>query len=106
MRGRVPRARARRPPSGWEAAREGAPDPPVPLLALPQLQADRASPQGLGTRLGAAGIVSAAAGPTLSVVVPATDEPPTLARCTAAISARLADADELIVVTEPHGAGP
>lgn len=42
----------------------------------------------------------------LSVVVPATDRPPTLAECTAAIEAALAAEDELIVVDEPSGSGP
>ena len=38
---------------------------------------------------------------TLSVVVPATDTPETLGRCTAAISAAAAPPDEVIVVDEP-----
>jgi hypothetical protein len=42
----------------------------------------------------------------LSAVVPATDRPPTLARCLDAIEASSAPPDELIVVGEPRGAGP
>lgn len=38
---------------------------------------------------------------TLSVVVPATDEPPTLDRCLTAIRASASPPDELIVVTDP-----
>lgn len=41
----------------------------------------------------------------LSVIVPATDRPATLARCTAAIERDLG-ANELLVVTEPRGANP
>jgi Glycosyltransferase like family 2 len=48
----------------------------------------------------------ATSAPTLSVIVPATNRPDSLARCSAAIEAGLAAADELIVVTEPAGAGP
>jgi GT2 family glycosyltransferase len=38
---------------------------------------------------------------TLSVVVPATDQPPTLGRCTAALAAADEPADEVIVVDDP-----
>jgi hypothetical protein len=48
----------------------------------------------------------ATAAPTLSVIVPATNRPEGLARCSAAIEAGLAEGDELIAVTEPAGAGP
>lgn len=41
--------------------------------------------------------------PTLSVVVPATDSPPTLGRCTAAISAAEQPPEEVIVVDGPPG---
>jgi glycosyl transferase family 2 len=39
----------------------------------------------------------------LSIVVPASNRPPTLERCVAAIRSGLRDEDELIVVTEPSG---
>lgn len=42
----------------------------------------------------------------LSVVVPASDDPPTLARCVAAIEASLGPSDEVIVVTEPAFSSP
>lgn len=42
----------------------------------------------------------------LSVVVPATDDPPTLERCRAAIKRGLGAADELIVITEARAPGP
>jgi len=38
---------------------------------------------------------------TLTVVVPATDQPPTLARCVAAIERSTVPADEVVVVTDP-----
>lgn len=44
--------------------------------------------------------------PTLSVIVPATNRPPTLERCRAAILASAPPPDELIVVEEPANAGP
>ncbi len=44
--------------------------------------------------------------PRLSVIVPATDGPPTLDRCLSALSPLLEGGDELIVVREPPGAGP
>ena len=44
--------------------------------------------------------------PTLAVIVPATDAPPTLERCLAAIRAGHERPDELIVVDEPRSAGP
>jgi glycosyltransferase involved in cell wall biosynthesis len=44
--------------------------------------------------------------PSLSVVVPATNRPPTLGRCLNAIEPGLAEGDELIVVEEPAYAGP
>lgn len=43
---------------------------------------------------------------TLAVVIPATDDPPTLARCLAAIAAADDRPTEVIVVSEPRGAGP
>ena len=45
-------------------------------------------------------------GPRLSAIVPATDEPPTLARCLDAIRSGARVPDEVIVVTEPRGSGP
>ena len=42
----------------------------------------------------------------LTVIVPATDRPPTLARCLAAIAAAQEGPDEVIVVDSPAGAGP
>jgi len=42
----------------------------------------------------------------LSVIVPATDRPPTLERCVAAIRAGLGPEDELQVVTEPAACNP
>ena len=42
----------------------------------------------------------------LTAIVPATDEPPTLERCLEALRAGTRRPDELIVVTEPSGAGP
>src|SRR5215218_1961264 len=47
-----------------------------------------------------------AAGAKLTVIVPATNEPPTLDRCLAALRGGSRPPDELIVVTEPPGAGP
>jgi GT2 family glycosyltransferase len=44
--------------------------------------------------------------PTLAVVVPATDDPPTLDRCTAALRAGSREPRELIVQREPAAAGP
>lgn len=50
--------------------------------------------------------MSPRAPPRLSVIVPATDHPGSLPRCTRTIEATLAATDELIVVTEPVQAGP
>jgi GT2 family glycosyltransferase len=44
--------------------------------------------------------------PTLAVIVPATDRPPTLERCLAALERSSEPPDELIVVTDPPGRGP
>lgn len=44
--------------------------------------------------------------PTLAVVVPATDSPPSLERCLAALEAGECRPDELVVQREPAGAGP
>jgi hypothetical protein len=44
--------------------------------------------------------------PTLAVIVPATDCPPTLARCEAALQASARRPKELTVQLEPAGAGP
>jgi GT2 family glycosyltransferase len=44
--------------------------------------------------------------PSLAVIVPATNSPPTLDRCLDALRASLGPDDELVVVTEPAGAGP
>jgi hypothetical protein len=44
--------------------------------------------------------------PTLAVVVPATDGPPTLGRCVAALRASSEPPDELIVVERPDAGGP
>ncbi len=44
--------------------------------------------------------------PTLAVIVPATDRPPTLARCLEALADSSEPPDELIVVTDPPGSGP
>lgn len=44
--------------------------------------------------------------PRLSVIIPATDSPPTLDRCLAAVRAAAGPGDELIVVTAPPGSGP
>ena len=44
--------------------------------------------------------------PTLAVVVPATDSPPALERCLAALEAGSRTPDELVVQREPAGAGP
>jgi hypothetical protein len=43
---------------------------------------------------------------TLAVIVPATDRPATLARCVAALEGSSEPPDELVVVSEPAGAGP
>ena len=43
---------------------------------------------------------------TLSVIVPATDDPPTLSRCEAAIRASEHPPEEVIVVGEPRASGP
>ncbi len=45
-------------------------------------------------------------GPTIAAVVPATDRPPTLARCLAAIRAAERAPEEVVVVDAPAGAGP
>jgi hypothetical protein len=42
----------------------------------------------------------------LSVIVPATDRPPTLARCLSAIDGADEGPEEVVVVAEPAGAGP
>jgi GT2 family glycosyltransferase len=47
-----------------------------------------------------------AAAPRIGVIVPATDGPPTLARCVEAIRNSSDPPEEVIVVTEPAGAGP
>jgi GT2 family glycosyltransferase len=44
--------------------------------------------------------------PSLSVIVPATDDPATLPACRAALEPALADGDELIVVTDEMRPGP
>lgn len=44
--------------------------------------------------------------PTLGVVVPATDRPPTLGRCLAALEAGTRRPDSVAVLEEPAGAGP
>jgi hypothetical protein len=44
--------------------------------------------------------------PTLSVIVPATNAPPTLGRCLAAIDGARGPAPEVIVVRDPEGVGP
>ena len=50
--------------------------------------------------------VAAHAAPTLTVVVPATREPPTLARCLAAINGATDPPDEVVVVDWPSVLGP
>jgi glycosyl transferase family 2 len=47
-----------------------------------------------------------AAAPTIGVIVPATDGPSTLAKCVKAIRNSSDPPEEVIVVTEPAGAGP
>jgi hypothetical protein len=47
-----------------------------------------------------------ATGTKLTAIVPATNEPPTLDRCLDALRGGSRPPDELIVVTEPEGAGP
>jgi GT2 family glycosyltransferase len=44
--------------------------------------------------------------PSLAVIVPATDSPPTLERCLGALRSSAEPPDELIVVDEPAGTGP
>ena len=44
--------------------------------------------------------------PTLTVIVPATDRPQTLARCVEAIRASADPPEEVLVIEEPAGAGP
>jgi len=44
--------------------------------------------------------------PTLAVVIPATDDPPTLERCTTALEESSSPAQEVVVQREPAGAGP
>lgn len=46
------------------------------------------------------------ASPTIAAIVPATGEPPTLDRCLEAIRSGSSPPDELMVITEPRGAGP
>lgn len=43
---------------------------------------------------------------SISLIVPATDDPPTLRRCLDALEAQAREGDEVIVVTEPVTAGP
>jgi GT2 family glycosyltransferase len=43
---------------------------------------------------------------TFSAIVPATNDPPTLERCVEALRSGSRPPDELLVVTEPRGAGP
>lgn len=43
---------------------------------------------------------------SLAAIVPATDDPPTLGRCTAALAAGERAPDELVVERRPHGVGP
>lgn len=43
---------------------------------------------------------------TLAAIVPATDDPPTLGRCTAALAAGERAPDELVIERRPHGEGP
>jgi hypothetical protein len=45
-------------------------------------------------------------GPSLAIVVPATDRPPSLARCLRALRSGQRLPDELVVQAEPAGAGP
>jgi GT2 family glycosyltransferase len=47
-----------------------------------------------------------AIGPSISVVIPAGDQPEALSRCLHALEAARAARDEIIVVTEPSAAGP
>lgn len=44
--------------------------------------------------------------PSIGVVVPATDDPPTLERCVAALRSQLEDGDELVVVERADRPGP
>jgi GT2 family glycosyltransferase len=44
--------------------------------------------------------------PTVTAIVPATDRPPTLDRCVGAIRAGSSSPEQLLVITEPPGAGP
>ena len=44
--------------------------------------------------------------PTLTAVVPATDRPPTLARCLLALRASREGPEQTIVVRNPAGSGP
>jgi hypothetical protein len=44
--------------------------------------------------------------PTLTAIVPATDRPPTLGRCLEALRAASSPPEEVLVVSEPEGAGP
>jgi Glycosyl transferase family 2 len=44
--------------------------------------------------------------PTLTAIIPATDDPPTLPICLAAIRAASDGPEETIVIVEPHSAGP
>lgn len=44
--------------------------------------------------------------PTLGVVIPATDRPPTLQRCLAALEAGARKPDSVVVMAKPEGAGP
>jgi hypothetical protein len=45
-------------------------------------------------------------GPTLTVIVPATNDPPTLSECTSAIAGAADAPEQTIVVDSPPGAGP
>jgi hypothetical protein len=62
------------------------------------------APHSLVAPLGGFGVLPLV--PRLSVIVPATNEPPTLDRALDAITACLGPDDELIVARDPAGAGP
>src|SRR5439155_23394090 len=83
-RGRRPQEHSRRPRAGRRSA-----------MARPATAGASVRPHAVRGRDGPMKPLS------LSVVVPATNEPPTLDRCTAAIRAAAAPDDELVVVDGP-----
>jgi glycosyl transferase family 2 len=77
----------------------------MPGESISQSGSDHEPPVA-GRSPAAAGRLATAARPTLSVVVPATDCPPTLGSCLEAIHASTDQPEEVLVVDAPRDAGP